>query len=287
MAEKSSQYTYPVHSVVLPKRLHCFLAYHIADPVSDATTRQYHQIIEVFHPKLALPLDLGKDVVMRIFQITVLPFLRRQNFFDKDTCVFSYISTNAQPELKPDPTQTLVLPQNLIKFMCIHDDPDMVVEASSEEYHKIIDLFFPTLQLPQKKFDRETLISIFDIIVLPFFHRLEEFDKDSGFIRYLTLEVLPRKPKDFPIETVTLPVGLHSFLAFVDPKVVVLAGPTDQQINQIIAVFHPTLDIFWDCNGRHENHMMGLFNLFVLPYFRNIISFNYQDNTMTYYAIDL
>ncbi|EGG05523.1 uncharacterized protein MELLADRAFT_63919 [Melampsora larici-populina 98AG31] len=219
MAEHTPQYVYPVKSVVLPKRHHGFLAYNIAHPLSEASTREYHHIIEVFHPKLALPLSFAKDIIIRIFQVTVLPFLRHPKGFDEDTCVYSYISTNAHPEHeKPYPTGSLVIPQDLIKFICIHDDPDLIVEASSEEYLRIISLFFPDLQLPQS-FDRETLISLFEIIVLPFFRPLEELDEHSGYIRYLQVEVIRQiQPKVIPTQVVTLPVNLHRFLAFANPK---------------------------------------------------------------------
>ncbi|KAH9807516.1 hypothetical protein DFH28DRAFT_914991 [Melampsora americana] len=282
MADHTSQYIYPVKSVVLPKRLHSFLAYHLADPVLDATTREYHQIFEVFYPKMALPLNLGKDVVIRIFQITVLPFLRRQKSFDKDTCIFSYISINAHPEHeKPYPTRSLVLPQKLANFIRIHDDPDM--EFTPEEYHQMIDIFFPQLQLP-RSFDQETLIGIFEIMVLPFLHRLDDYDEDSGFIRFLTVEVLPQnRPNTVPIQSVILPVNLRGFLAFIDPKVAILAGPTSHDFHQIIELFHPYLDGFF----KPTDDLMQPFKLMILPYIRNTMSFNYQDNKLTYYAVNL
>ncbi|EGG01093.1 uncharacterized protein MELLADRAFT_111300 [Melampsora larici-populina 98AG31] len=206
MAEHTPQYVYPVKSVVLPKRHHGFLAYNIAHPLSEASTREYHHIIEVFHPKLALPLNLAKDIIIRIFQVLM-------------RIIYLYISTNAHPEHeKPYPTGSLVIPQDLIKFICIHDDPDLIVEASSEEYLRIISLFFPDIQLPQS-FDRETLISLFEIIVLPFFRPLEELDEHSGYIRYLQVEVIRQiQPKVIPTQVVTLPVNLHRFLAFANPK---------------------------------------------------------------------
>lgn len=287
MAQKTSRYEYPVKSVVLPKRLHSFLAYNTADPFLDATASEYHSIIDVFHPKLALPRTLPKKTVISIFQITVLPYLRHPVpvAFDKDTCIYSYFSTNAHLEHeKPYPTADLVLPQDLIKFLSLHDDPDSIVEATSKEYLRIITLFFPLLNLPAS-LNQETLISLFEVIVLPFFRRLEEFDEDSGFIRYLQFEVLHQiHPKVIPVQVVILPINLHKFLAFADPKVSVLGGPTNHEIHQIIKLFHPHLSDLWQ---KDENDMIVPFNYMVLPYLRNIISFNYLDGTLTYSAVDL
>ncbi|KAH9818830.1 hypothetical protein DFH28DRAFT_1123172 [Melampsora americana] len=285
MAEHTSTYEYPVKSVVLPKRLHSFLAYNTADPLLDATTREYHQIIEVFHPKLALPLNLGKNLVIQIFRMTVLPFLRRPKAFDKDTCVYSYISTDAHPEHeKPYPTGSLVLPRHLIKFIGIHDDADMIVDFDSEDFFGIIALFFPHLHLP-RIFDCETLRNLFEISVLPYLRRLEDFDECSGFIRYLKVEVLcPIQQKVIPVQVARLPVNLHKFLAFANPNVSVIPCPTAQEILQIMKLFHPQLSKFWRDD---EKDMMGPLNMMVLPYLRNIISFNSQDGTLTYSAVDL
>lgn len=274
---------HPVKSVVLPKRLHRFLAYHQADPILDATTREYHQIIEVFHPKLALPLTLGKGLVIQIFQLIVLPFLRRQKSFEEETCILSYISINAHPENEtPYPTRSLVLPQNLVKFISIVDDPE--TEATAEEYHKIIVIFFPQLELP-RSINRETLITIFNIMVLPFLHRLDEWDEDRGYIRFCTVEVLPQtRPKAIPIQSVTLPVSLHSFLAFTDPNISVIAGPTNQHILQIIEIFHPHVNGLFKPDDSCVHYA---FDKMVLPYLRNVLSFNSQNNKLTYYAVDI
>ncbi|EGG11562.1 uncharacterized protein MELLADRAFT_102581 [Melampsora larici-populina 98AG31] len=286
MADHTSLYVYPVKSVVLPKRLHRFLSYHVADPILDATTREYHQIIEVFHPKLALPLNLGKEVVIQLFQIMVLPFLRRQKSFDKDTCVFSYISIVAHTEHeKPYPTRSLVLPQNVKKYIAIYDDPNMIFDATVKEIFTMIDVFFPQLQIP-RFVNQETIRSIFDIIVLPFFHRFVDHNKDSGYIRFLTVEVLPlSRPEKGPIKAVTLPVSLHSLLVYLGP-VSVLAEPTNQQIHQILHIFHPHLSEYWELN-RTGKSMMPVFNLMVLPYLRHALSFNFHDNKLTYCAVDL
>ncbi|KAH9808164.1 hypothetical protein DFH28DRAFT_1088081 [Melampsora americana] len=264
MAEHTSTYEYPVKSVVLPKRLHSFLAYNTADPLLDATTREYHQIIEVFHPKLALPLNLGKNL---------------------DTCVYSYISTDAHPEHeKPYPTGSLVLPCHLIKFIGIHDDADMIVDFDSEEFFGIIALFFPHLHLPQI-FDRKTLHNLFEISVLPYLRRLEDFDKFSGFIHYLKVKVLrPIQQKVILVQVARLPVHLHKFLAFANPNISVIPGPMAQEILQIMKLFHPQLSNF--CRDDKKD-MMGPLNMMVLPYLCNIISFNSQDGTLTYSAIDL
>ncbi|KAH9814176.1 hypothetical protein DFH28DRAFT_892857 [Melampsora americana] len=291
MANPTAQYIYPIQSVVLPKRLHTFLAFQIVDSIIDATTREYHQIIEVFYPKLALPLNLAKDVLIRLFQIMVLPLLRRPKSFDKDTCVYSYISTDGRPQHeRPHPTQTQVLPQNLIKFIDLHDEPTLRVEATSEEYHRIIDMFYPMLQLPSKSCDHGTLTCLFDIMVLPFFRRLEDFDELSGRICYLTAEVLsPHLPNKPPIHVITLPRSLHSFLAYVDPKVSVVPGPTNAQMTEIINLFHPDLDEPWTCdhNDPDDGMSMGPFNIMVLPYLRNVVSFNFQSYALTYYKVDI
>lgn len=285
MADQDPSYIYPFKSVVLPNRLQYFLAYHMADPVLDVNISDYYQIIEVFYPKLLLPLGLEKDVMIRLFQIMILPFLRRQKSFNKDNCVLSYISADAHPQhRKPYPTRSLVLPPNLIKFIQLYDDVDLNVEATTEEYHNIIDLFHPQLQLPQN-FDQSTLISIFDILVRPFFQRLEDFDEDSGCINYVTVEVLPRIKKN-KCRVVQLPISLHIFLAFVNHKVNVVPRPTKEQISQIINLFHPHLDEPWVCDD-HDRSQVGPFEIMVLPYLRNVLSFNPQTNELTYYAVDL
>ncbi|KAH9815068.1 hypothetical protein DFH28DRAFT_893045 [Melampsora americana] len=290
MADHIPKYLYPIKSVVLPKRLHIFLGFQHADLVLHATTSEYLQLIDVFYPKLCLPSDLEVDMVIRIFELMVLPFLRRQESFDKDTCTLSFIAAKVHlaHEL-PHPTESLVLPQNLIKFIGFHDDPEMVVDTTPEEYHEIIDLFFPKLNLSQC-FTLETLIDIFNILVRPYFLRLEDWDEDSGHICYLTAEILsPIEPEKIPpIQTVTLPPSLRSFLAFVDPKVLVFAGPTTEHIIQIIKLFHPGLESFFDLKGTDSiAKVLPIFNTMVLPYLCSVFSFDSQNNELSYYAIDL
>lgn len=283
-------YTQPVNSVVLPKRLHVFLAYHNTDHlVLNVTTRDYLELIDIFHPKLCLPLSLEKDVVIKIFELIVLPSLHRQDSFDKDSYLFSYISTGTHPyHVEPHPTKCLVLPQHLIKFLAHHDDPDVVVDGTPEEYHQMIDLFFPKSQLPHC-LDKETSIQIFDILVRPFLRRLEDFDEDSGHISYLTVEVLPRfQPKVIPVQSITLPPALHGFLAFVDPKVTVVAPSTAEHMLQVIKLFHPHAKILLEaCEDHTITELMPTFTFMVLPYLRNLVSLNLQDNTLTYRVVDL
>lgn len=288
MADRIPKYLYPIKSVVLPKRLHIFLGFQHADLVLRATTSEYLQLIDVFYPKLCLPLDLEVDVVIRIFEVMVLPLLRRQESFDKDTCILSFIATKAHPAHdRPYPTESLVLPQNLIKFMGFYDDPDMILDTTSvEEYHEIIDVFYPKLKLPHC-FEQETLLGIFDLLVRPYLLRFEDFDEETGRICYGTAEILS-PIEDTPIGIITLPPSLHSFLAFVDPKVNVLAGPTPEHVLQIVKLFHPGLEDFFQYNGTDSiSEVMSAFNVMALPYLRNVLSFDSQTNQLTYYAVNI
>ncbi|EGF98183.1 uncharacterized protein MELLADRAFT_69489 [Melampsora larici-populina 98AG31] len=274
-------------SVILPKRLHHFLSSRRdQDSKVEPSRREYLQVIDVFHPQLCLPMDLRKEDVVRVYNIIVSPFFGRKEVFNVDTNAFYY---NPALQLLPEGESgylviSLVLPNDLIKFMALHD-PAEVVEATQYEYHHIINLFYPELGLPLC-LNKIQVMSLFNIAVLPFFQQLDNFNEETGKLSYIPVQINPKfKVKKPRVKAVYLPAHLQGFLAYKDPAVTVGTGVYSvEKLSQIIDLFHPSLR---SPGPQCKGGWYGLFEVMVLPYLRNIVSFDISTGIMRFVAVAL
>lgn len=278
-----------ISSVILPKRLHHFLASHRCKETRDISKQEYLQVIDVFHPNLFLPSKLRKGVVIRLYDILVSPYFNRNENFDVDTNTFSY--NPALRDLLPPgqlkaPIKTLSLPSHLVKFMAFTDPAD-AVDATRNEYHEIINIFYPQLNLPLllSKTRAETL---FNITVLPLFQDFHDFEEESGYFSYAThLRILPEPQKKIRMKSIYLPPHLHIFLplAIKDPAVkFIIDASLDYKVLEMIDLFHPSLQL---SEGLCKTRRKGLFDMMVLPYLENAIAFDAKTNVLWYRAVPL
>ncbi|KAH9817495.1 hypothetical protein DFH28DRAFT_887046 [Melampsora americana] len=271
-------------SIIIPDRLHHFLASRRSKETREIPKHEYLQMIDLFHPKLRLPSQLKKGVVIRLYDILVSPFFKRKEIFDVETNTFNY-----NPDLRDPPSEgqsdlpvkSLFLPAHLIKFMDYHD-PAGYIDATRSEYHEIINLFHPQLVLPLclSKTMAETL---FKITTRPLLLFLDDFDEDTGYLSFVTVQLKPaqNKPKRYPLKSIYLPTHLHCFLAMKDPAVKVNLPNT--KIELILTLFHPHLGLIKRCDSK----LNGLFEGMVLPYLRNTTAFDVETNLLRYVAVPL
>ncbi|KAH9806800.1 hypothetical protein DFH28DRAFT_1090676 [Melampsora americana] len=276
-------------SIILPKRLHRFLPSHQCKEIQAISKYEFFQIIDIFHPNLSLPLKLRKGVVMRLYDMLVSPFFSREEIFDVDTNTFHYnpaLQLCSQDQLG-NSIKALVLPSHLIKFMKLYDPAENEVDgATRQDYHQIINLFYPQLHLPLC-LNKTEVKKLFSISVLPYLKRLEESDEDIGELSYAPFLIEPKiKPKKLRVKAIYLPRHLHCFLAYKDPAVTVVMGVDVKKTLQIIDLFHSAHELTKGvCKGARG--WQGLFEMMVLPYLRNLVAFDVPTSIMRYVAVPL